>query len=120
MIKLIYPWPPTVNQYWLLNRNGSRRLSPKAWDFRKQAVIVAQMAGIDLDTREPLRKPVRVSVKAYPPDRRKRDIDNILKALFDAMTHTLIWEDDSQVKDLHVTMMDVKGNGRVEVEVSEL
>ena len=120
MIKLIYPWPPTVNQYWLLNRNGSRRLSPKAWDFRRQAITVAQVAGLDLDTREPIRTPVRVSIKAYAPDRRKRDIDNILKGLFDAMTHTHIWEDDSQVKELHITMMGTDKPGRVEVEVSEL
>ncbi|NBW22487.1 MAG: RusA family crossover junction endodeoxyribonuclease, partial [Caulobacteraceae bacterium] len=38
---------------------------------------------------------VRVVIEAFPPDRRKRDLDNILKSLLDALTHAGVWEDDS-------------------------
>ena len=38
----------------------------------------------------------------YPPDQRRRDIDNYNKALFDALTLTGVWEDDSQVKRMLV------------------
>lgn len=37
-----------------------------------------------------------------PPDRRRRDIDNFQKGLFDAMTKSGVWEDDSQVDFLCV------------------
>jgi crossover junction endodeoxyribonuclease RusA len=39
---------------------------------------------------------------SLPPDARRRDIDNYNKALFDALTHAGIWEDDSQVKRMLV------------------
>jgi len=40
---------------------------------------------------------VSVGMVLYPPDRRRRDLDNYRKALWDALTHAGIWEDDSQV-----------------------
>jgi Holliday junction resolvase RusA-like endonuclease len=39
---------------------------------------------------------------SFPPDARRRDIDNYNKALFDALTHAGIWEDDSQVQRMLV------------------
>ncbi|MEY4713325.1 MAG: hypothetical protein RIS88_2775 [Pseudomonadota bacterium] len=36
------------------------------------------------------------------PDRRRRDLDNTLKATQDAMTHAGIWDDDSQIDDLRI------------------
>jgi crossover junction endodeoxyribonuclease RusA len=43
-----------------------------------------------------------VEILLFPPDARRRDIDNYNKALFDALTHAGIWEDDSQVKRMLV------------------
>jgi crossover junction endodeoxyribonuclease RusA len=43
-----------------------------------------------------------VEIILYPPDARRRDIDNYNKALFDALTHAGIWEDDSQVQRMLV------------------
>lgn len=39
-----------------------------------------------------------VMLEYLPPDRRRRDIDNGCKAVFDALTHAGVWKDDSQVK----------------------
>ena len=39
-----------------------------------------------------------VMVEYMPPDNRRRDIDNNCKSLLDAMTHSGVWKDDSQVK----------------------
>jgi crossover junction endodeoxyribonuclease RusA len=52
----------------------------------------------------------------YPPDAR-RDIDNYNKALFDALTHAGIWEDDSQVKRMLVEWHGVPG-GKVEITIA--
>jgi crossover junction endodeoxyribonuclease RusA len=40
------------------------------------------------------------------PDRRRRDVDNILKATLDAMMHAGLYDDDSQIDRLSV----VRGN----------
>ncbi len=54
----------------------------------------------------PIVGPVAVEIILCPPDRRRRDIDNCLKALLDSLTHAGVWEDDSQVKRLTVDMTD--------------
>jgi len=64
-----------------------------------------------------------VSIKAefYPPDRRRRDLDNVGgKALLDSLVYAGIMEDDSQVKELHLRMLDPVPEGLVHVSIREL
>lgn len=44
-----------------------------------------------------------LTIDAYPPDRRKRDLDNILKSLLDALQHAGIYSDDSQIDILKIS-----------------
>ena len=41
-------------------------------------------------------------VSLFPPDRRKRDVDNVLKSLLDACEHAGCYESDSQIDELHI------------------
>lgn len=52
-----------------------------------------------------------VHVALFPPDRRQRDIDNILKALLDACEHAGCYESDSQIDELHVIRQGVQQGG---------
>ena len=56
------------------------------------------------ESREFYDENVRLSVliNAYPPDRRKRDLDNILKSLLDALQHARVYPDDSQIDRLTI------------------
>ncbi len=56
----------------------------------------------------------------YPPDRRRRDLDNVLKALLDSLAHAKVYEDDSQIDVLVVDRKEVCGKGYVVVNVEEL
>jgi len=49
----------------------------------------------------PIRGKVRVTVEFYPPDRRRRDIDNLFKCLLDSLVAAGCIEDDSLVEELH-------------------
>lgn len=53
------------------------------------------------------------------PDNRIRDLDNYNKALFDALTHAGVWEDDSQVKRMLVEWGPVIPKGKVEITISK-
>ncbi|HBU2527567.1 TPA: RusA family crossover junction endodeoxyribonuclease, partial [Klebsiella pneumoniae] len=48
---------------------------------------------------------------------RRRDIDNYNKALFDALTLTGVWEDDSQVKRMLVEWGNIVKKGKVEITI---
>jgi crossover junction endodeoxyribonuclease RusA len=62
-------------------------------------------------------KSVKVTITAYRPDNRKRDLDNLLKATLDSLTYAGIWEDDSQIVDLRIVWGDiVAGMLKVEIE----
>ena len=59
---------------------------------------------------------VRMRIKLYFRDRRRRDIDNAAKALLDGCNGA-VYEDDSQVFRLEVERGYDKENPRAEVEV---
>ena len=46
---------------------------------------------------QPLDGPLAVEVEVHPPDNRRRDIDNVQKALLDALQHGGAYADDGQV-----------------------
>ncbi len=57
---------------------------------------------------------------AFPPDRRCRDIDNIIKGIFDSLVAAKLIKDDEQVDHLLVIRGDVVKGGMVKIKVSEL
>lgn len=108
------PWPPSVNTYW--RRNGHVYFISKAGkDYRSTttAIIKALQLGAPVTDR------LSMTVIASAPDRRRRDLDNILKSLFDSLTHAGVYEDDSQIDQLQV-WREAPGHGRVIVTVKTL
>lgn len=108
----ILPYPPSVNTYW--GFQGHRRfLTVKAVAF-KAAVAVA-VAGARLGTAR-----LEVRVMAHAPDKRTRDLDNILKPLGDALMQAGLFNDDSQIDRLIVERGEVVKGGRADVWVTAM
>lgn len=108
-MKLTLPYPPSVNAIWRVFRN--RIIKAKAGrEYAKRVQLEASA-----QEAVPLDGPVAVSVTAYRPQKRG-DLDNTLKAAFDAL-NGVAWGDDSQVVELHAWRMDDKTNPRLEVHV---
>ena len=63
------------------------------------------------------KKRVGVHVTMHAPDKRRRDVDNIFKALGDSLTHAGVWDDDSQIDDLRITRGEVVRGGLLNVMI---
>ena len=108
------PYPPSVNHYWIHTRRGAF-ISKKGVEFRKQVHEIAQTEiCYGRDTR------LFVDVSVWVPDKRKRDLDNLLKSLLDALQHADIFADDSQIDDLRITRVGWCEGGKVTVKISEI
>lgn len=120
-MKLVLPFPPSVNTYWRAPNKGSlagrHLISAKGRAFQSEAcaAIIEQLRRLP----KPSSAPAAVEIVLFPPDARRRDIDNYNKALFDALTHAGIWEDDSQIKRMLVEWGPVTQKGKVEITISK-
>ena len=63
---------------------------------------------------------VRLTAVAMPPDRRRRDLDNLPKAVLDALVVAGVLADDSQLDDNHWLRGEVVKGGRVCLWLSPL
>ncbi len=109
MLELELPYPPSINHYW--RRVGPRTLiSREGRRFRKEVMAILAAMGV-----KPLPGPLTVWIKVYPPDRRRRDLDNIIKSLLDALEHGAAYHDDSQIDCLLVQRQHVVPEGKVRV-----
>jgi len=61
-----------------------------------------------------------VTIEVYPPDRRRRDIDNLLKAVLDACQHGGAFPDDSHIIWLLIHRSRIVPGGRVVVTIRDL
>jgi crossover junction endodeoxyribonuclease RusA len=58
-------------------------------------------------------------IEVHPPDNRRRDLDNLLKSLWDALQHGGAYHDDSQVVRFEVEKRETIPNGKVIVSIEE-
>lgn len=115
MIALTLPYPPTWNHAY--GRHGSRTyLKPAGVAFKKAVSDIVADAGIKTITGR-----VSVFAVAYMPDKRRRDLDNLSKLLFDSLTGAGVYEDDCQIDDLHITRhWERVPGGQIKIVVREL
>jgi len=105
---LISTEPVSLN----LMYRGRRFLTKRGKDT-KQSMELEFMSQYKGDIQE---GEVCLNVMFYFKDNRKRDIDSHLKALLDSMSG-IVYEDDSQVNELHVFKEIDKDNPRTIVQI---
>lgn len=95
---LTLPYPPSNNRYY---RN-----------FRGRTVIGTEGRGYRLATLEarpregwPLTGRLRMQIEVIPKRARSLDLDNVPKAICDALQHAGIYADDNQIEDLRIVRL---------------
>ena len=84
-------------------------MKPAGVKFRARVMLIAKALGLKRTEGK-----ISLTIDAYPPDNRRRDLDNIFKAACDGMQHAGLYDDDCNIKHIDATMHE-KGNdgGRV-------
>ena len=106
------PWPPSVNNYY--RHVGPRVLISRA-GRKYRTMAVSRLGGL-----KKLSGSVSLSLECYPPDRRRRDLDNLLKCLQDSITAAGVLDDDSQIRRLQMEMLEPIEGGLVHVRLETL
>lgn len=120
MLQLELTYPPTVGNYWTQwCQDGKVRMAVNERGSAFRAEVYR--AKLEHQPRlQTLQGRLHVQVELWMPDRRKRDLDNPLKALFDACTYAKIWNDDEQIDALTVTRMGVEAPGKTTLIIHEV
>ena len=114
MMTIELPYPPSVNHYW--RHVGAKVLISKAGRIYRADVGLM----LHLYRTPKFSGPLSIHVDAHPPDARRRDIDNILKALLDALQYGGAYHDDNQIERLSVARQSVTAKGKVCVTIEEV
>ena len=112
-LQFVLPFPPSANHIW--RRVGRRTvLSRRGREFRKEVCALLHHQRV-----RPISGPLEVTIDVFPPDRRRRDVDNVQKALLDALAHGGAYHDDSQINRLSIERQSVVRGGKVHVLIEE-
>ena len=113
------PFPPSVNTYWRSPNKG--KLAGRTLISEKGRVYRADVQEIAIRYRVPMTQGrVSVCVDAFVPDRRRRDLDNMLKALLDSLVHARLIEDDGLIDKLSIERCGVRPKGFVRVFINPI
>ena len=107
------PWPPTVNHYYTVAR-GRKILSEAGRIYKRyacQLMMEQHTPRLDHDS-------YCVTILARPPDRRKRDLDNIVKPVFDSLVDYGAIIDDCKIDDFRVQRLDPVKGGSIRIVIS--
>jgi crossover junction endodeoxyribonuclease RusA len=96
-ITITLPWPPSVNRIW---RHSGKKVyrDPKYMEWRKQAGWQMKLNG----SYNRLDGYFSATLVLSPPDKRRRDLDNVIKPIFDLLQDLQWIKNDYLCEDLHV------------------
>jgi crossover junction endodeoxyribonuclease RusA len=72
-----------------------------------------------LRSTKPTTEPLSITVEFHVADRRRRDVDNLLKTVLDGL-NTIAFKDDSQVVHVDALIVVDPANPRTEITIREI
>jgi len=117
-LKLVFKGNPlTKDNEKIMGKHGKFFLSEKYKRFERSLAI-------QFEAQKPKNfsitaSKIRVKMKLYFKDKRRRDVQNYPKSILDAF-NGVIWLDDSQIYELHLYKDFDRKNPRIEMEVMKI
>ncbi|MDQ7038490.1 MAG: RusA family crossover junction endodeoxyribonuclease [Aquificota bacterium] len=105
---------PKTNRY--IRRKGGKVFKPprvKNWEVRALWEIRQQYRG------DPIEDKVSIDITLTLPNRRKRDIDNMLKSLWDVLEKAGVIKNDNLIYEVRTVKRVVRGKEGVEIKIRE-
>ena len=113
-VRFVLPWPPTLNTAWRSGRSRSGKvihyIAEPTRFFRQQSALRLLSQGARAWM---LAGDLGVHITAYPPDRRARDLDNLIKPILDALQHAGVVADDASFARIEIRRSTMKPPGEV-------
>lgn len=118
------PYPPSVNLVWrslAFISKYSKKPMVRVVISKRGNQYFAEVAKVIMAARPPRFEGVKLNVyvKVVPPDRRKRDLDNLGKVLMDSLQKCGVIDDDANIDVLTFCRAPVEKPGYVIIEVKE-
>lgn len=100
---------------WKHTRQGRHYLTDKARAYYElvRAAVLQQGRMVNID------QPIQVECVLYPPDKRRRDMDNAWKVIGDSLTKANLWQDDHLIRKLTLEWQTPVKGGWVFIIISQ-
>lgn len=112
MIEITLPYPPSANRLWRKAQGKIHRSD----DYKKWSDAARTLCRIALRHAPAVHGPYILTILAERPDKRLRDLDNLIKPCSDALAHSGVVRDDSDAEEIHVYWSGAGHNIIVKVE----
>lgn len=107
-------YPPTINHYYVRTPTGMAIGKP-GLIYREVALLMLSKHKHFFDKDQRL----AIAINVFPPDQRKRDLDNILKCTLDSIQFAQVFDDDNQIDSISVIRMQPVDDGKLSIWLRE-
>lgn len=117
-VRLVLPWPPSVNHYWEIARNryGGRHMAVSKAGKRYRDDVAAAVWSLPKRTRFEGRLEMTVTLFQSRKGR-VCDLDNFNKGLLDALAKAGVYHNDNQIDRLTIVRGERCDDPRAEVSI---
>ena len=116
VIRFVVDGEPVAKQRARLGNQGRFYTPGKTAAYEEKVRFCAHRAGLKRANGFPLADPFGLVLRIYSGDRKRRDLDNIEKAIKDALNR-VAWLDDSQVDWVYKERFRTSSAPRIEIHV---
>ena len=112
MLEISLPFPPSVNRLWRAKKGGGVYRSQEYVYWSKAA---AWEIAVQVKTRS-IQGKYKLTIEAVAPDKRRRDLDNLIKALSDSLVSANVVESDHLCRELNMKWVETGPPIRIVIE----